>query len=202
MKTLPFVKMHGAGNDFILVDDRDGSFPIDDYMRVAAMAARRVGVGCEGVILVQSSDRADFRMRFFNPDGSEADLCGNGARCVAWFARSIGAAKGASMRFETAVGDVEAEILDERLVRIAMPAPRDFEEDFVVAGVPHFIVPVENLSAADVDAESASVRASPPTGRMWILWCTASPTVSPCAPTSVVSRRRPVPAGRARSRAP
>ena len=161
MKTLPFVKMHGAGNDFILVDDRDGSFPIDDYMRVAAMAARRVGVGCEGVILVQSSDRADFRMRFFNPDGSEADLCGNGARCVAWFARSIGAAKGASMRFETAAGDVEAEILDERLVRIAMPDPRDFEEDFVVAGVPHFIVPVENLSAADVDGEGRRIRLSP-----------------------------------------
>ena len=101
VRELSFVKMHGAGNDFILVDDRDGKFPIDDYMRVAAMAARWVGVGCEGVLLVQASDRADFRMRFFNPDGSEAEMCGNGARCVAAFARSIGAAKSDRMRFET-----------------------------------------------------------------------------------------------------
>ena len=161
VKELSFVKMHGAGNDFILIDDRDGSFPIDDYMRVAAMAARRIGIGCEGVLLVQRSDRVDFRMRFFNPDGSEAEMCGNGARCVAAFARAIGAAKSDRMRFETAAGDVEAEILDESLVRIAMPSPKDFGEDFVVAGVPHCIVPVENLSKVDVEAEGRRIRLSP-----------------------------------------
>lgn len=160
MKKISFVKMHGAGNDFILVDDRDGSFPVDDYMRLAAMATRRSGVGCEGVILVQKSDRADFKMRFFNPDASEADLCGNGARCVAAFARSIGAAKSDVMRFETAAGDVEAEILDANLVRIAMPAPKDFAENYVVAGVPHCIVPVENLAKTDVDGEGRRIRLS------------------------------------------
>ena len=86
MKMIPFVKMHGAGNDFILVDDRAGDFPIDDHRRIAAMATRPDGIGCEGVIIVQRSETADFRMRFFNPDGTEADLCGNGARCVAAFA--------------------------------------------------------------------------------------------------------------------
>ena len=160
MKSLSFVKMHGAGNDFILVDDRDRQFPIDDYMRVAVMAARRTGVGCEGVILVQPSDRADFRMRFFNPDGSEAEMCGNGARCVAAFAREIGAAASDRMRFETAAGDVEAEIIDESLVRIAMPEPRGFDDDFVIAGVPHCIVPVENLSKADVEGEGRRIRLS------------------------------------------
>lgn len=160
MKKISFVKMHGAGNDFILVDDRDGSFPVDDYMRLAAMATRRSGVGCEGVILVQKSDRADFKMRFFNPDASEADLCGNGARCVAAFARSIGAAKSDVMRFETAAGDVEAEIIDKSLVKIAMPAPKDFDDDFVVAGVPHCIVPVENLAKADVEGEGRRIRLS------------------------------------------
>lgn len=159
--TVRFVKMHGAGNDFILVDDRDGTFPADDYMRVAAMATRRSGIGCEGVILVQNSERADFRMRFLNPDGSEADLCGNGARCVAAFARETGAAKSDVMRFETAAGDVDAEILDDGRVRIGMPDPRDFADDFVVAGVPHRIVPVENLSRADVEGEGRRIRLSP-----------------------------------------
>ena len=161
MKDLTFVKMHGAGNDFIMIDDRDGTFPIDDYMRVAAMAARRVGVGCEGVILVQQSDRADFKMRFFYLYGSEAELCGNGARCVAAFARSIGAVNSSRMRFETAAGDVEAELLDDRLVRIAMPLPKDFDDDFVVVGVPHSIVPVDNLSKTNVDAEGRRIRLSP-----------------------------------------
>ena len=71
MKTVRFVKMHGAGNDFVLVDDRDGGFPCEHRL-IAAMATRPSGIGCEGVILVQRSDMADFKMRFFNPDGSEA----------------------------------------------------------------------------------------------------------------------------------
>ncbi len=159
MKNVRFVKMHGAGNDFVLVDDRDGGFPCEHRL-IAAMATRPGGIGCEGVILVQRSDTADFRMRFFNPDGSEADLCGNGARCVAAFALELGAAPGRVMRFETAAGHVDAEILDDDLVRIAMPDPRNLGADFVVAGVPHKIVPVENLAKADVDGEGRRIRMS------------------------------------------
>lgn len=158
MKMIPFVKMHGAGNDFVLVNDLDGSFPIEDHRRIAALATRPDGIGCEGVILVQKSARADFRMRFFNPDGTEADLCGNGARCVAAFAVEIGAAKGPSMKFETAAGDVEAEIVEPGLIRVAMPPPKDRREDFVVAGVPHKIVPVKNLAKVDVDGEGRAIR--------------------------------------------
>lgn len=162
MKTIKFVKMHGAGNDFVLVDDRDGSFASDDHRRIAALATRPDGIGCEGVLLVQrpGSDAADFRMRFFNPDGTEADLCGNGARCVAAFAREIGAARGDTMRFETAAGLVEAEILGGGLVKIAVPPPKDFGEDFCVAGVPHKIVPVENLAKTDVEGEGRRIRMS------------------------------------------
>ncbi len=159
MKTVKFVKMHGAGNDFVLVDDRGGSFP-SEHRLVAAMANRPGGVGCEGVILVQRSETADFKMRFFNPDGSEADLCGNGARCVAAFAREIGAVSGRAMRFETAAGFIDAEIIDDELVRIAMPDPKDMREDFVVAGVPHKIVVVDNLAKADVDGEGRRIRLS------------------------------------------
>jgi len=82
MMDIPFWKMHGAGNDFILADDRTLTFPAQDTAWLSRIAARRTGVGCEGIILIQPSARETFRMRFFNPDGSEVDMCGNGARCV------------------------------------------------------------------------------------------------------------------------
>lgn len=160
MKEIPFVKMHGAGNDFVLVDDLAGEFPIEDHRRIAAMATRPDGIGCEGVILVQRSGKADFKMRFFNPDGTEADLCGNGARCVAAFAREIGAAKSDTMTFETAAGIVGAEILEPGLVKISVPPPHDKGEDFVVAGVPHKIVPVENVARVDVITQGRAIRNS------------------------------------------
>ena len=154
-----FTKMHGAGNDFVMVDDRDGGFP-GDGRRIAAIAARRTGIGSEGVILIQKSSRADFRMRFFNPDGSEAELCGNGARCVAAFAKEIGAVRGNVMCFETLAGLVDAEIVGDGLVKVWMPDPRDLREDFVNSGVPHRIVPVENLARVDVDGEGRRIRLS------------------------------------------
>ena len=166
-----FAKMHGAGNDFVLVDDRDGAFPCDRRV-LAAIGARGTGVGCEGIILVQRSERADFRMRFFNPDGSEAELCGNGARCVAAFAREIGAASSDRMRFETLAGDVQAEILHPattlqpcnsvtlQLVKIWMPDPEDLRDNFVNSGVPHCIVPVESLEKTDVEGEGRRIRHS------------------------------------------
>ena len=154
-----FAKMHGAGNDFVLIDDRDGSFPCEQGI-LAAIGARGTGVGCEGIILVQLSGRLDFRMRFFNPDGSEAELCGNGARCVAAFAREIGAAKSDVMRFETLAGDVGAAIVGSGLVKVEMPDPKDLRNDFVNSGVPHRIVPVDDLAKTDVEGEGRRIRYS------------------------------------------
>ena len=104
---IPFWKMHGAANDFILVDDRALTFPAGDRAWLARIMARHTGIGSEGLLLVQPSARADYRMRFFNPDGGEADLCGNGARCLARFAHDRGAAP-ADQRIETAAGEVRA----------------------------------------------------------------------------------------------
>ena len=154
-----FTKMHGAGNDFVMIDDREGRLPTDAGT-IARLANRPDGVGCEGVILVRRSDRADFAMRFFNPDGSEAELCGNGARCVAAFARAIGAADADVMRFETLAGEVRAEIVGPELVKVNMPAPKDLRENFVNSGVPHAIVPVADLAAADVAGEGRRIRYS------------------------------------------
>lgn len=166
---IPFWKMHGAGNDFILVDDRGLTFPSQDRVWMAAMGARRTGVGCEGIILIQPSETADFRMRFFNPDGSEVDMCGNGARCVARLAFDIGAAP-AVMKFDTGAGVIAAEMVGDR-VRLSMTAPKDWRLNavldldgvkrpygFVNSGVPHVVMPSDDFDNEDVARVGAAVR--------------------------------------------
>lgn len=166
---IEFWKMHGAGNDFILVDDRRQVFPASDKSWLTRIAARRTGVGSEGIILIQPSASADFTMRFFNPDGSEVDMCGNGARCVARLAHDIGAAP-ARMRFETGAGVVSAEIIGDR-VRLGMTTPKDWRLNrtvelpggkraygFVNSGVPHVVMEVDQLEEADVARLGAAIR--------------------------------------------
>ena len=166
---IPFWKMHGAGNDFVLVDDRQAEFPSHDREWMAGVSQRRTGVGCEGIILIQPSRTSDFRMRFFNPDGGEVEMCGNGARCVARLAHEIGAAP-ASMTIETVAGQLTAEITGER-VRLTMTPPKDWRLNrtlampegllaygFVNSGVPHAVVRVENLDAVNVAAIGAVIR--------------------------------------------
>lgn len=166
---IPFWKMHGAGNDFILADDRALAFPAADAPFIARLCNRRRGIGSEGLLLIQPSASADFRMRFFNPDGSEADMCGNGARCIAKLAHEIGAAP-ADMRIETAAGAVRAEILPAG-VRLHLPPPkawrmhlsiawenREIPLHFVHAGVPHAVAVVADLAAVDVPALGLAIR--------------------------------------------
>ncbi|MDO8784812.1 MAG: diaminopimelate epimerase, partial [Syntrophales bacterium] len=90
---IEFFKMSGSGNDFILIDNRDRSLAVDDLERFArTVCKRKFSVGADGLIIIENSDRADFRWRFFNADGSEAEMCGNGGRCVARFASIKGIA--------------------------------------------------------------------------------------------------------------
>ena len=175
MNKIRFTKMHGAGNDFVLIDDRDGKFPESGSL-IAAMAADRTGIGSEGVILVRKSEKVDFRMTFYNPDGTEAELCGNGSRCVAAFAKRMGIVKSNCMTFETGAGLVDAEIVDEGLVKIWMPEPTGrrygcaaacnedgsmaVTGDYIVVGVPHFIVPVANVTKVDVANAGRTLRLS------------------------------------------
>ena len=173
MRRIAFTKMHGAGNDFVLIDDRTETFPVHDHILLAMLAAPRTGIACEGVILLQKSSVADFRMVFFNPDGTEADLCGNGARCVAAFAREIGAVRAPAMTFETRAGLVDAEVSANGAVKVWMPEPKNrryglqvkvgdqfVAGDYVVAGVPHFIVPCENIASVDVEGLGRALRLS------------------------------------------
>jgi diaminopimelate epimerase len=156
--------MHGAGNDFIVVDDRDLTFPVEDRAWIASVGMRRTGVGCDGFVLLQPSESADLRMRFFNPDGREAEMCGNGARCFARLAFDLGAAP-RWMQIETAAGIIWAEVCDEQ-VRLQLADPADWRMglelggtvDFVNTGVPHAVVKVENLSSIDLPSEGRGLR--------------------------------------------
>jgi len=166
---IPFTKMHGAANDFILVDDREESFPASDRAWIALIAARRTGVGCEGVILIRRSATADIGMRFFNPDGGEVDMCGNGARCIARLANDLGAAP-ARMTIETPAGRLGAEVLAGGAVRLAMTDPKDWRVGgslsidggtiaytFLNTGVPHVVTEVNDLGAVDVARLGAAI---------------------------------------------
>lgn len=163
---IPFTKMHGAGNDFMMVDDRDLTFPLANKEFVQRIAARRTGIGCDGIILLQPSDTADFRMRFINPDGGEQDMCGNGARCIARLACDRGIAP-AGMKIETGAGIVHAEVLDD-LIRLDLTDPTDlrldleagleWRVDFVNTGVPHAVAWVEDVQDVDLPVCGSALR--------------------------------------------
>ncbi len=166
---LTFWKMHGAQNDFVLFDDRLGGFPAGDWAFIARIATRHSGIGAEGIILIQKSKTADFRMRFFNPDGGEADMCGNGARCVARLAVELGAAR-ESMTIETRAGQLAAKVL-KKGVRIWMTEPTGWEldcsltlagrnliYDFVNTGVPHVVIRTGKLRDEAVCETGSAIR--------------------------------------------
>jgi diaminopimelate epimerase len=163
---IPFHKMHGAGNDFIVVDDRDRTFPMNDTGFVRAVCRRQTGIGSDGIILLQPSVEADLRMRFLNPDGNEVDMCGNGARCFARFAFDMDAVR-EKMTIETNAGLLHAEVLDA-LIRIDLTEPSGVESDlsvgmempvdFINTGVPHAVVRVDDLDKVNVQQLGSTLR--------------------------------------------
>jgi diaminopimelate epimerase len=168
--TLEFAKMTGAGNDFIVIDDRENAVGEDARELAKQLCRRRVSVGADGLILVVPSRRCDFRMRYLNADGTEADMCGNGGRCVARFAVEHGIA-GPEMCFESRSGTHRAEIVDDTNVRLAMPDPRALLLDFEIGlrgerltlhrvntGVPHAVVEVAELESIPVVETGRAIR--------------------------------------------
>ena len=166
---LRFTKMNGAGNDFILFDNRTGDIDLDRN-QIAHLCDRHRGVGADGILLLEEpTNRADFRMRYFNADGGEAEMCGNGARCFARFANKVGGPKG-EISFETPAGVISAELKGD-LVTLRMTKPSDLRLNvdlpmaaetrtvhFINSGVPHVVIPVAKIDNADVRREGAAVR--------------------------------------------
>jgi diaminopimelate epimerase len=151
--------MTGSGNDFIVIDNRSEMIDAGRCRDLVRMSCRhKLSVGADGLILIENDPEVDFRWRFFNADGSEAEMCGNGARCAARFAYLNGIVDKSNMAFRTLAGVIEAEILGER-VRIQTTPPRDlmlnltvqsdgrtFLVHFINTGVPHVVVVLNSVA--------------------------------------------------------
>ena len=170
MTWIPFFKMSGSGNDFIVIDNRTPLVPEDRLAAfIRGVCRRKLSAGADGLILVENADGADFRWRFYNSDASPAEMCGNGARCVARFAFLNGIA-GEKMTFLTAVGPVTARVSDKR-VKVNMPDPVDLRLSYPIqlangpmtvssvnTGVPHVVIPCPDVDAVDIVALGREIR--------------------------------------------
>lgn len=167
---VPFVKMSGTGNDFILIDHREPFIAPEDMADFAAKVCRRkFSAGADGLILIEDSSEADFQWRFFNADGSVAEMCGNGARCAARFAFLQGIAP-AQMRFATLAGIIEASVSGKD-VAVKMTDPVDLNMDqritaegkeytvhSIDTGVPHAVLFVDDIDQTDVRILGSHIR--------------------------------------------
>ena len=167
---IEFYKMSGSGNDFILIDNRDGSLAVGDVVEfVKSVCERKISVGADGLFLIEKSDRVDFRWRFYNADGSEAAMCGNGARCAARFAYLSGIA-GERMSFETGAGIIDAEVRGEIVkVRLTEPFALVMDDEIRIenttlfvhsinTGVPHVVHFVRDPDDFDVFNTGRAIR--------------------------------------------
>jgi len=166
---LRFTKMNGAGNDFVLIDNRAGEIDLD-RSQIARLCDRHRGIGADGILLLEkASNNADFRMRYFNADGGEAEMCGNGARCFARFAKKVAGAP-EKISFETPAGVISAALAGD-LVTLQMTEPTDLrlnvklpmaEENntvhFINSGVPHVVIPVSQIDDVDVPRTGSAIR--------------------------------------------
>jgi diaminopimelate epimerase len=170
MKPITFSKMTGSGNDFIVIDNRNQSMDgIDLTHFITTVCRRKMSVGADGLILIESSEKADFRWRFYNSDGSRAEMCGNGARCAARYAVVNGIA-GRNLSFETDAGIVSGEVQAER-AKVKMPEPADLRLDVTIAladrsvsassintGVPHVVIMQDRVEDVDVCGIGRAIR--------------------------------------------
>ncbi len=169
---LRFTKMNGAGNDFVLLDNRAGDIRLTRE-QIARVCDRHRGVGADGVLLLEPpANGADFRMRYYNADGGEAEMCGNGARCFARYANRT-AGPLSQLTFETPAGVIGALLVGE-LVTLQMSDPQDlrlglevpvggekFAAAYVDSGVPHVAVRVARIDDIDVRSLGSALRHHP-----------------------------------------
>ncbi|MDH3252346.1 MAG: diaminopimelate epimerase [Ignavibacteria bacterium] len=166
---LKFAKATGAGNDFILIDNRSLAFDSDRSLLARTLCSRHFGIGADGLILLEPSTRADFLMRYYNADGSFGGMCGNGGRCAARFAFHLGIA-GTAMTMEALDFLYSAEILHET-VRLRMKDPSRVMLDkgivvlnqphsvcFMDTGAPHVVVFSDALDSLDVEHLGKEIR--------------------------------------------
>ena len=167
---IEFYKMSGSGNDFIIIDNMDLSLDVGDLSEFTRKVCQpKISVGADGLVVIEPSDIADFKWRFFNADGSMAEMCGNAARCVARFAYMKGIA-GQTMSWETIAGIISAVVNDDVVkAKLTDPSPVEsnieietdglkFILDSIDTGVPHAVVFVDDLDTCEVYRQGRNIR--------------------------------------------
>ena len=170
MKTISFIKVVGSGNDFILVDARTKRFPEKAPTFARTWCDRKRGIGADGLLVISSSRRGDVRMRVFNPDGSEASMCGNGLRCVTWYLHTQDHRRN-NWKVETGAGVIPTEVVESERIRAFVSVPRNlrlglsilhqgtrYQLHGVHTGVPHAILFVPKLDQMDLNSFGSTVR--------------------------------------------
>lgn len=158
---LHFFKYQGAGNDFILIDNREHTFnPTTDLVK--RLCDRHFGIGADGLILLETQSNLPY-MRYFNCDGNESTMCGNGGRCFAAFARKIGLATDQSFDFYGIDGLHTATFRDKTIMlkMIDVPSIELIDDSyFINTGSPHYVAMVRDVNSVDVDREGRLIRQS------------------------------------------
>jgi len=166
---IKFTKAVATGNDFIIIDNRAGEIKISLAALAKRLCDRKYAIGADGLLVIEPSKKCDFRMRIFNPDGSEAEMCGNGSRCVALYAKEKKIAK-SEMKIDTVAGTLNATVKAD-IVKVKLTEPRDikwnlcltiekcpYRLNFVDTGVPHVVHFVEDLEKVDVKNLGSHIR--------------------------------------------
>jgi diaminopimelate epimerase len=156
-----FSKYHGTGNDFVMIDGREIDISIFDSILVRQICDRRFGVGADGLIILDTANGLDFSMKYFNADGKEGTMCGNGGRCITVFAHDLGLI-GLEADFKGVDGRHTASILPSQEVRIRLKDVDRIlwvEDGYLLdTGSPHFVKFISNLEEIDVEAEGREIR--------------------------------------------
>jgi len=160
-ESITFFKYHGTGNDFILVDARDGRIEKFNQEVVASLCDRHLGIGADGLILLLHSEKNDFRMKYFNSDGKESTMCGNGGRCISAFARDIGIIRDKAS-FSGIDGAHVVCFTDPQTVNLKMMDVEGItpvEGGYLLnTGSPHFVIEKKNIQGIDVNYEGRKLR--------------------------------------------
>ncbi|GGG38212.1 diaminopimelate epimerase [Dokdonia pacifica] len=161
--TIPFKKYQGTGNDFVIIDNRHLFFPKDDTKLISKLCDRKFGIGADGLILLENHDLVDFTMVYYNADGKQSSMCGNGGRCIVAFAKALEIIQ-SSTTFMAIDGLHEASIANDGIVHLKMQDVTGIKAtpsySFLDTGSPHHIQFAENLSELDVKKEGACIRYS------------------------------------------
>ncbi|QYS88472.1 MULTISPECIES: diaminopimelate epimerase [Flavobacterium] len=160
---LTFYKYQGTGNDFVILDNRDLIFPKNNTKLIKFICDRRFGVGADGLMLLENDNSTDFKMVYYNADGNESSMCGNGGRCLVAFARKMEIIQ-ETTTFIAVDGIHHAKITNENLVSLQMIDVQSIQVQsgyvFLNTGSPHHVQEVQELKELDVKKEGAKIRYS------------------------------------------